>query len=193
MDHNIPGLIGNRSGEMESKMNLKDGVDDFDTSLICKMFPSITFGSAPQVDLYDGTTTYSETNIISETKDFEQHLYDFSEVREVQNTVSEALPSLQVNHSSVQSLALGKDDSFPCPVRPQSVSSIYEEKLDQVTREDSPKKVGLSSQSNLTLNELYLDKSVNCIPGLTKKQCEQLDNCGLHTVGTKNCGLLENV
>lgn len=34
MDHNIPGLIGNRSGEMESKMNLKDGVDDFDTSLI---------------------------------------------------------------------------------------------------------------------------------------------------------------
>ncbi|CAJ2674409.1 unnamed protein product [Trifolium pratense] len=182
MDHNIPGLIGNRSGEMESKMNLKDGVDDFDFSLICKMFPSITFGSAPKVDLYDGTTTCSETNSISATKDFEQHLYDFSEVREVQNTVSEALPSLHVNHTSVTSLALRKDDSFPCPVSPQSVSSVYEEKLDQVTREDSPKKAGLPSQSNLTLNELFLDKSVKCLPGLTKKQYEQLDNCGLHTL-----------
>lgn len=171
MDHNIPDLIGNGSGEMKSKMNRKDAVDDFDISLMCRIFPSITLGSPPQVGLYDGTTAYSETNIISETKDFEQHLYD----------------------SSLTSSPLRKDDSFPCPLTPQSVSSIYEEKLDQVTREDSQKKVGLQSQSNLTLNELSLDTSVNCLPGLTKKQREQLDNCGFHTVGTKNCRLLEYV
>lgn len=160
MDHNIPDLIGNGSGEMKSKMNRKDAVDDFDISLMCRIFPSITLGSAPQVGLYDGTTAYSETNIISATKDFEQHLCD----------------------SSLTSSPLQKDDSFPCPLTPQSVSSIYEEKLDQVTREDSQKKVGLQSQSNLTLNELSLDTSVNCLPGLTKKQREQLDNCGFHTL-----------
>ncbi|KEH35131.1 hypothetical protein MTR_3g079925 [Medicago truncatula] len=108
MDHNIPDLIGNGSGEMKSKMNRKDAVDDFDISLMCRIFPSITLGSPPQVGLYDGTTAYSETNIISETKDFEQHLYD----------------------SSLTSSPLRKDDSFPCPLTPQSVSSIYEEKLD---------------------------------------------------------------
>lgn len=182
MDHNIPDLIGNGSCEMKSKMNRKDTVDDYDISLMCRIFPSITLGSAPQVGLYDGTTTYSETNIISATKDFEQHLYDSSEVREVQNTVSEASPSLYVNPSSLTSSPLRKDDSFPCPLTPQSMSSIYEEKLDQVTREDSQKKVGLQSQSNLTLNELSLDTSVNCLPGLTKKQREQLDNCGFHTL-----------
>lgn len=182
MDHNIPDLIGNGSREMKSKMNRKDTVDDYDISLMCRIFPSITLGSAPQVGLYDGTTTYSETNIISATKDFEQHLYDSSEVREVQNTVSEASPSLYVNPSSLTSSPLRKDDSFPCPLTPQSMSSIYEEKLDQVTREDSQKKVGLQSQSNLTLNELSLDTSVNCLPGLTKKQREQLDNCGFHTL-----------
>jgi len=192
MDHNIPDLIGNGSGEMKSKMNRKDA-DDFDISLMCKIFPSITLGSAPQVGLYDGTTSYSETNIISATKDFEQHLYDSSEVREVQNTASEASPSLCVDRSSVTSSPLRKDDSFPCPLTPQSVSSIYEEKLDKVTREDSRKKVGLQSQSNLAPNELSLDTSVNCLPGLTKKQCEQLDSCGFHTVGTKNCCLLEYV
>lgn len=182
MDHNIPDLIGNGSREMKSKMNRKDTVDDYDISLMCRIFPSITLGSAPQVGLYDGTTTYSETNIISATNDFEQHLYDSSEVREVQNTVSEASPSLYVNPSSLTSSPLRKDDSFPCPLTPQSMSSIYEEKLDQVTREDSQKKVGLQSQSNLTLNELSLDTSVNCLPGLTKKQREQLDNCGFHTL-----------
>lgn len=189
MDYSIPDLIGNRSGEIKSKMNLKEE----DISSICKEFSSITLGSAPKLDLYDETASYSEATIISATKDFEQPFYDSSEVREVQNTISEARPSLSVDISSVTNFTMKKDDSFPCSLTPQSVSSIFEEKLDQVTREDSQKKVGLQSQSNLTLNELSLDKSVNCIPGLTKKQYEQLDNCGFHTVGTKNCGLLENM
>ncbi|XP_058724494.1 ATP-dependent DNA helicase homolog RECG, chloroplastic isoform X2 [Vicia villosa] len=178
MDYNIPDLIGNRSGEIKSKMNLKEE----DISLICKEFSSITLGSAPKLDLYDETASYSEATIISETKDFEQPFYDSSEVREVQNTISEARPSLSVDISGVTKFTMEKDDSFPCPLTPQSVSSIYEEKLEQVTREDSQKKVVLQSQSNLTLNELFLDKSVNCIPGLTKKQYEQLDNCGFHTL-----------
>lgn len=181
MDYNIPDLIGNRSGEIKSKMNLEEG----EISSICKQFSSISLGSAPKLDLYDETASYSEATINSATKDFEQPFYDSSELREVQNTLSEARPSLPVDLSSLTNFTVKKDDSLPCSLTPQSVSSIYEEKLDQVAREDSQKKVGLQSQSNLTLNELFLDKSVNYIPGLTKKQYEQLDNCGFHTVGTK--------
>lgn len=180
MDYNIPDLIENGSGEMKSKMNLEDSVDDFDISLIQKRFPSITLGSAPQVDLYDGTTSNSEATIISATEGFEQNFYDSSEARQVQNTLSEA--SWPFDRSSVTFSASRKDDSFP-------LTSQSEETLDEVTREDSQNKVGLQSQSNLTLNELSLDKSVDCLLGLTKRQYQLLDNCGLHTVGTKNCDL----
>ncbi|CAK8570363.1 unnamed protein product [Lathyrus sativus] len=178
MDYDIPALIGNRSGEIKSKMNLEEE----DISSICKKFSSITLGSAPKLDLYDETASYSEATINSATKDFEQPFYDSSELKEVQNTLSEARPSLPVDISSVTNFTLKKDDSSRCPLTPQSVSSIYEEKLDQVAREDSQKKVGLQSQSNLTLNELFLDKPINYIAGLTRKQYEQLDNCGFHTL-----------
>ncbi|XP_004498302.1 ATP-dependent DNA helicase homolog RECG1, chloroplastic/mitochondrial isoform X3 [Cicer arietinum] len=173
MDYNIPDLIENGSGEMKSKMNLEDSVDDFDISLIQKRFPSITLGSAPQVDLYDGTTSNSEATIISATEGFEQNFYDSSEARQVQNTLSEA--SWPFDRSSVTFSASRKDDSFP-------LTSQSEETLDEVTREDSQNKVGLQSQSNLTLNELSLDKSVDCLLGLTKRQYQLLDNCGLHTL-----------
>lgn len=189
MDHNIPDLIGNGSGEMKPKMNLKVAADDLDISSICKRFPSISLGSAPQVDLYDGTTSNSEKTNVSATVDFEQHFYDSSEARLVQNTLSEAPPSLYVDKSSVTSRVFRKDDSFPCPLTPRSVSSIYDEKLEPVTGEDSQKNVGLMSQSNLTLNELSLDQPINCFPGLSKRQCQQLDICGFHTVGTQNSGL----
>lgn len=163
MDYNIPDLIGNGSGEMKSKMNLKDAVDNLDISLICKRFPSISLGSAPQVDLYDGTTSNSETTDVSATVDFEEHFYASSEARLVQNTVSEAPPSLYVDNSSAK-----------YSLTPHSVSSIYDKKLDPVTGEDS---------------QLSLDQPINCFRGLSKRQYQQLDICGFHTVGTQNSGL----
>ena len=185
MDYNLPDLIGNGRGEKKSEMNQKDALDDFDISLICKRFPSITLGSAPQVDLYDETTLYSEKTGILASEDFEQCFSDSSEARWVQDTLSEAWSSLYVNNSSVTSSALSKEDSHSCPLSHHSTSPIYEEKLDhQVTQQDSQNKVGQQSQSNLRPNELFLDKSVSCLPGLSKRQYQQLDNCGFHTVGS---------
>ncbi|KAK7308720.1 hypothetical protein VNO77_42346 [Canavalia gladiata] len=178
MDYNLPDLIGNGSDKMKSKMSLKE--DDLDISLICKRFPSITLGSAPQVDLYDGTMSYSEKENSLAAENFEHYFSDSSEVRWVQNTLSDTWPSLYVNHSSVASSTLRKEDS--CPLPPHSISSIHEENLDQVTTEDFQMKVGTESQSNLTPSELFLDKSVSCIPGLSKRHYQQLDNCGFHTI-----------
>ncbi|KAE9605331.1 putative DNA helicase [Lupinus albus] len=180
MDYNLPG---NGSGEKKSEMNMKDTLDDLDISLICKRFPSITLGNAPQVDLYDGTTPYSEMTSILATDDFGKYFSDPSATRWVQNPLSEALPSLFVNHSSVTSSTLRTEDSFPCPLSPDSMSSIYEENLDnQVTREISQEKEGLQSPSNASLNELFLDKPISFLPGLRKRLYQQLDDSGFHTL-----------
>ncbi|CAL0318460.1 unnamed protein product [Lupinus luteus] len=180
MDYNLPG---NRSGEKKSEMNLKDTLDDLDISLICKRFPSITLGNAPQVDLYDGTTPCSEMKSILATDDFGKYFSDPSAARWVQNPLSEPLPSLYVNHSSVTSSTLRTEDSFPCPLSPDSMSSIYEENLDnQVTREISQEKKGLQSSSNVPLNELFIDKPISFLPGLSKRLYQQLDNSGFHTL-----------
>lgn len=191
MDDNLPDLIGNGSGEKKSEINLKDTLDDLGISLICKRFPSITLGSAPQVDLYNGSTSYSDMPSILATDDFQQFLSDSPEAR-WQNILSGAWPSLYIDHSSVESSALTKEDTFPCPLSPHSMSSIHEESLDhEVTKENFQEKVWLQPQPNPTANELFLDKSINCIPGLSKRHYQQLDNCGFHTVGCQNCRLLK--
>lgn len=184
MDYNLSDLIGNGVGEMKSEMSLKDALDDLDISLMCKRFPSITLGSAPRVDLCDETTSCSETTNSLATEHLEHCLSDSSEARWVQNTLSEEWPSLHVNHSSVTSSTSGKEDSCPSPLPPDSMPSIYIENLDQVIGEDSQMKVGMDSQSNSTSSELFLDKSVSFIPGLSKRHQRQLDNCGFHTVGS---------
>ncbi|XP_057445443.1 ATP-dependent DNA helicase homolog RECG, chloroplastic isoform X2 [Lotus japonicus] len=162
-----------------NKMSLKDVLDDSDISLICKTFPSITLGNAPKVDLYDGTELESETTNSSATEDSEQCFSDSSEARWVQNTLPEAQSPVYVDHSSVLSSSLQKDGS--CPLIPQPMSSICEENLDRVIKEVSQEKLGLQSQSNVTPNDLFLDESISCFPGLSKRHCRQLDDCGFHT------------
>ncbi|KAG5006870.1 hypothetical protein JHK85_025412 [Glycine max] len=100
----------------------------------------------------------------------------------VKSTFSEEPPSLYASHSSVTSSTLGEEDSCPSPLPPDLMPSIDEKKMDQITREDYPMKVGIELQSNPTPSELFLDKSVSCIPRLSKRHYQQLDNCGFHTV-----------
>lgn len=118
------------------------------------------------------------------TENFEIFFFDSSEASWVQSTFSEEPPSLYASHSSVTSSTLGEEDSCPSPLPPDLMPSIDEKKMDQITREDYPMKVGIELQSNPTPSELFLDKSVSCIPRLSKRHYQQLDNCGFHTVGS---------
>lgn len=184
MDYNLSDLIGNGSDEMKSEMSPKDALDDVDISLICKRFPSITLGSAARVDLYDGTISCSETMNSFTTENIENCLSNSSEARWVQSALSEEWPSLYVKHSSVSSSTSGKDNSFPS-LLPDLMSSLQEKNSDQITREDCQMKVGMESQPNPTLRELFLDKSINCIPGLSKRHYRKLEDCGFHTVSSR--------
>ncbi|RZB91695.1 ATP-dependent DNA helicase-like RECG, chloroplastic, partial [Glycine soja] len=147
-----------------------------------KRFPSITLGDAPRVDLYDGTRSCSKTMNSLATENFEIFFFDSSKASWVQSTFSEEPPSLYASHSSVTSSTLGEEDSCPSPLPPDLMPSIDEKKMDQITREDYPMKVGIELQSNPTPSELFLDKSVSCIPRLSKRHYQQLDNCGFHTL-----------
>jgi len=55
---------------------------------------------------------------------------------------------------------------------------------DLVSGEESSNKVGPESLVNAASIESFLNSSINCIPGLSKRHCGQLDNCGFHTVGS---------
>lgn len=183
MDYDPLDLFRNDRSENKSEMNLKDEVDESDISLVCRRFPSIMLGSASQVDLYDGTASNLYMMNIQETEDFGQHSSDSYEARLVQNTLSEACPSMYDNHSSVKPSSLREEDSYTRPLSPLPNSSMYEEKLDQVSMEDdSQKNVGLPSHIKLMPNELFLDKSIGCVPELSKRNYRQLENCGFHTV-----------
>lgn len=57
--NNLQDLFENERSRKESVMNLED-VNDFDDSLECKRFPSITLGFSPRVDLFDGATYFPE-------------------------------------------------------------------------------------------------------------------------------------
>lgn len=186
MDYDLPD--GNERGEKKSEMNLNGEVDEVDISMVCKRFPSIILGSASQVDLYDGTTSFPEITSILETVGLVQYFSDSSDARWVQTSLSEAQPSVYDNHSGVKSSSVREEDSYSFPFSPHSMSSIYEEKLDhQVTKEDSHGNEGLQSDFKVTPIELFLDKSIILVPGLSKRNFQQLENCGFHTVSSQKC------
>ncbi|CAN6675474.1 unnamed protein product [Malus baccata var. baccata] len=56
----LDDLVENERAERQSGMHVRDVTDEFDVSLVCARFPSIMLGSSPRVELYDGTTSFSE-------------------------------------------------------------------------------------------------------------------------------------
>ncbi|XP_068332408.1 ATP-dependent DNA helicase homolog RECG, chloroplastic-like [Pyrus communis] len=141
----LDDLIENERAEKKSGMHVRDVIDEFDVSLVCARFPSIILGSSPRVELYDGTTSFSERMLLS-TQSGEGFLSD---------TMCEE----------------------------QSATVVIEENSHQtVPVEESSNKVLLKSQNDTGSVQFSLDSSISCIPGITKKRCRQLEDCGFHTL-----------
>ncbi|BFG17200.1 hypothetical protein CerSpe_034740 [Prunus speciosa] len=71
----LHNLIVNERAEKQSGMYVKDAVDEFDVSMACRRFPSIILSSSPRVELYDGTTSFTERMLL-ETQSCEGFLSD---------------------------------------------------------------------------------------------------------------------
>ncbi|KAL4569427.1 hypothetical protein LXL04_025063 [Taraxacum kok-saghyz] len=137
---------------------------DFDASLVRKQFPFIILGKSKPVELYDGSPdSHEKSNIFTaETytdswdplaNEFNDHSsYKIESISDQSSLDSTCPPSIFDNSSKEENSS----------TLPSYDKSPYLEKSDPF--------------------ELVLDKSISCIPALSKRLCTQLENCGLHTI-----------
>ncbi|XP_062150133.1 ATP-dependent DNA helicase homolog RECG, chloroplastic-like isoform X2 [Alnus glutinosa] len=174
-------LVDNESAKKRSCMNLKGAKDEFDDSLAYKRFPSIILGSSPQVELYDETACCSELSRVLATQNCEGFLPNSIGAKLVQEGSRETGPSVSPVLLSVTPSPLKEDSYETLSFQPVALETI-EKSNSSVTVKESSIKVGPESLLNSAPIELFLDRSINCIPGLSKRHCRQLENCGFHTL-----------
>lgn len=127
--------------------------NDFDLSSARQRFPSINVGSSPPVVLYEET----KTACVSESKD-------------------QLVSQRQSFESSTKNWVANPDDSS------LSLALNPEVKSDEAAVDGSSTKLGCESQLTAASTEFFLDKSVSCITGLSKRHANQLENSGFHTL-----------
>lgn len=178
--------------------------NDFDASFVRKQFPSIMLGQSSPVELYDGTSdgleksSVSTSEICSEpvhsstvtkvdsdmydswgpiAEDFNSFSADETDsTSENGRTGSACSPSIFQNGKS-----LSKEDNFSG--FPSFTKSQNKENSDlQHVVNDPSNKGAVQDQSDTVPFEWILDKSISCVPNLSKKLCSQLENSGLHTI-----------
>lgn len=182
---NYDGLhdfIDGGRAKMQSGMNFKGAEDEFNDSLECKKFPSIILGSSPQVELYDETACWSEMSKLLAFQNCEGILPSSFGNEQVQESCTETWPPLSPALPNVTTSLLKEEESYE-PSQLMALETI--EKSDySVTVKESSVKVGSESPLNAASIQLFLDRSINFIPGLSKRQCHQLESSGFNTVGT---------
>uniref|UniRef100_A0A5B7BBQ5 DNA 3'-5' helicase n=1 Tax=Davidia involucrata TaxID=16924 RepID=A0A5B7BBQ5_DAVIN len=174
-------LIENERAQKESSINLKDAVDDFDVTLACKRFPSIILGQSPLVELYDGTACCSEKSSLLAAQICKGFLPSPLGAEWVDpDSLSETWPSLFPSLPNMNSSLLKEERSYSSPLSIQSSTLETEVKSDpQVIKDETFTQADLQNADSV---DLILDKAISCTPGLSKRQCRQLENCGFHTL-----------
>lgn len=164
-------------------MKLKDGVDDCDVSLVCKRFPSIILGSSSVVELYDETKCCSEMRNHLAAQSCKGFLASYMGAKCVEADGSCDLcpnqyPLLQDENSSL--LREEIYDTLPSSLAPLILKTGEKKVL--ATKVESSANVALQSPQTSPSVELNLDKSIGCIPGLSRNHHRQLEKCGFHTL-----------
>lgn len=161
---------------------IDEGKHVFDASLVRKQFPSIILGQSSPVELYDGISDAPEkSNIL--TADIYSGSWD-SIPNEFNQFSSYKIESIS-DQSTLDSTYSSKEENS------SSSSSSSSSTLPSYAKSPNPVKSDLQCSISDPF-ELILDKSISCIPVLSKKQCTQLENCGLHTVGCVFFGISIN-
>ncbi|KAA8529060.1 hypothetical protein F0562_033452 [Nyssa sinensis] len=174
-------LIENERAQKETSINLKDAGDDFDITLACKRFPSVILGRSPPVELYDGTACSSEKSSLLAAQICKGFLPSPVGAEWVDpDSFSETWPSLRPNLPNMNSSLLKEEHSYTSPLSIQSSTLETEVKSDLPVIKEEPF-TGAHLQNAVSV-DLILNKAISSIPGLSKRQCRQLENCGFHTL-----------
>nr|XP_009607408.2 ATP-dependent DNA helicase homolog RECG, chloroplastic-like isoform X2 [Nicotiana tomentosiformis] len=78
----LDDLIDDKGAENQSDLHPDGGADDFDISLMCKQFSSITLGSSPPIELYDGAPSNHGDSGLWATKICKEFLSSSAETRQ---------------------------------------------------------------------------------------------------------------
>lgn len=170
------GQYNNQSNSIPS-----DPDEDCDVSKACKKFPSIKLGSSPPVELFDGSACHSDIASFLAAKS-SKNFYLNSTCEECVQDEDRTLPSLypalpDVGNSSVSeeyTLTTGSS-LLPMNIETGTISS------NPAVEGDSSKKKS-TSENTAVSGRSFLDQSVGCISGLSKRHQRQLDDSGFHTV-----------
>ncbi|XP_030949876.1 ATP-dependent DNA helicase homolog RECG, chloroplastic isoform X1 [Quercus lobata] len=173
--------IDNGSAKKQTGMNHKDAMDEVDVSLACKRFPSIILGRSPKVELYNETAHCSEMSNPLAAQNCEGFVPNLVDAEWVQEGSSETWRLLSGSLIVTTSSKGEKDSRKPLSPPPMALETLQKSD-DLVSGEESSNKVGPESLVNAASIESFLNSSINCIPGLSKRHCGQLDNCGFHTL-----------
>ncbi|XP_050946585.1 ATP-dependent DNA helicase homolog RECG, chloroplastic isoform X2 [Cucumis melo] len=171
------GQYNNQSNSIPS-----DPDEDCDVSKACKKFPSIKLGSSPPVELFDGSACHSDIASFLAAKS-SKNFYLNSTCEECVQDEDRTLPSLypalpDVGNSSVSeeyTLTTGSS-LLPMNIETGTISS------NPAVEGDSSKKKS-TSENTAVSGRSFLDQSVGCISGLSKRHQRQLDDSGFHTLG----------
>uniref|UniRef100_A0A2P2LYI8 DNA 3'-5' helicase n=1 Tax=Rhizophora mucronata TaxID=61149 RepID=A0A2P2LYI8_RHIMU len=198
-------LIENEKVGLQFGENFKDAADDFDLSLACKRFPSIVLGSSPPVELYNDSMSCSQLKSILATEVYKGYIQDtldlewagpdipcekWPSVHALLGVSSSMAEELKAQNLPIMSKSGGENaytlnerreantSSLPVPF-PDMTLETEEKSYHDVSIKESYSEAGPESQ---ILDAAFLDRPINFIPGLSKRQCRQLENCGFHTL-----------
>ncbi|KAI4377493.1 hypothetical protein MLD38_015107 [Melastoma candidum] len=173
---------GGVPNEWDESKSGEDGGEKFDVSLARKKFPSIIVGNSLPVDLYDGSSYLPPTA----SPGFDGYFPDSGDS-------SWGLPSRLCESWSSLSLSLDEVDTVSGPSTEEIANSSFVNEADApivsggldnavVIEDDLHDMVVAEKHSGSTSVQFLLDRPINCIPGLTKRQCSQLEKNGFHTL-----------
>ncbi|XP_022150022.1 ATP-dependent DNA helicase homolog RECG, chloroplastic isoform X2 [Momordica charantia] len=172
------GQYNNQSSSIQS-----DSEDDYNVSVACKKFPSIILGSSPRVELFDASACYSDITSFLAAKNGENFLLTSTCEEWVQDGLDGTLSSLYPVVPSVGNSSVSEEYSYNAgpSLLPTNIETGIISSNPAIDGDSSEKE--LKSQHNAVSGRSFLDQSVGCIPGLSKRHQRLLDNSGFHTLG----------
>ena len=182
----LDGLIGNNISREKFRETLKAGSAEFDVTLTCKKFPSISLGYFPTVELYDGPAydTQASESLVPQVHEgcipshIDANLLDPNFIYQNLETLYAEVLNINRNHIVEDDFSKSTADSQPLDHETEVTEPIN---TLQLTVDEPCISAGSETQLPAVSVAEILDESINCI-GLSKRQCNQLENCGFYTV-----------
>ncbi|KAL8150780.1 hypothetical protein V2J09_020588 [Rumex salicifolius] len=164
-----------KGGKNETPWIVESAVNDFDLTLACQRFPSITLGSSLFLGLYDDSAS---TRSHSTTQEFNKFF-----------------PESHLKKSVTPNRPLEPEIWPFLPIHPRIISPDVIDENTLVLQSHAGKQNYVSdhefhvkdSSSCLAEEmakpvEILLDNPISCIPGISKKNCRRLEESGFHTL-----------